>query len=200
MDRQHPRLMSLSARHVDEFDSFVGRTVTFLVDNRKTNSALARCLVTRLVRKNYAFAVLDVDALYASNSEYIFGSLPEDGSQRVDLLIPETGSDLKDEIGTLLAADSHRILIFDSLNSVFHLLPAEGHGSRNRNLVFAMSLLSYLSRVDGRTILFTMYERGSKFGGKNPISGLSDVTIDVSLGGDVLTLKDKRGLWQERVP
>jgi hypothetical protein len=187
--------MNLGARGDNGFDSLLGHTVTFLVDGRRTNLTLARYLVESLTTRKRLCTVLDVDAFYASNSEYIFGSLSKDDSLGPELLIPGPGSDLKNEFGQVLGADPQRTLIIDSLNSVFHLLPAEGHGSRTRSLEFVISLLSHLSRIDGRTIFLTMYQRNYRLEGKNSISGLSDNTIRVSLTDGVLSFKTKPDSW-----
>jgi hypothetical protein len=185
--------VSLRAQKIYGFDSLFGHTVTFLVDGRRTNLALAKSMLSHLVKRSQSCIVLDVDALYASNSDYIFGPLSDDDVQRIELLVPEAGSNLRDEIGQLLGIDAQRVLVIDSLNSVFHLLPAERHGSRNRGLAFVLSLLSYLARVEGRTTFLTMYQRGAGSGGKNPISELSDLTINVTLTDGVLTLKGNGG-------
>jgi hypothetical protein len=189
---------ALSSRGKEEygFDSLLGHTVTFVVDERKTNLALARCIMRYLAMRGLSCAVLDADAFYASNSGCIIASIPEESGTRIEFLVPDVGSNLQTEFGQLFGIDPHTVLIVDSLNSVFHLLPAEGHGSRNRNLAFVMSLFSYLSRTDRRTVFLTMYRRNSRSEGRNPISALSDQSIAVSLMDGKVLLRGRLHSWQ----
>jgi hypothetical protein len=189
--------MSPKAKEEYGFDLLLGHTVTFTVDERNTNLAHARCVMRYLARRKLSCTVLDADAFYASNLQYIIGSMPDESSRRIELLVPDLGSDLQAEFGQLFGIGSHAVTIIDSLNSVFHLLPAEGHGSRNRNLAFVMSLLSYLARTDRRTVFLTAYRRNPRFEGRNPISALSDQSITVSLVDGKVDFRGKLGSWQE---
>jgi hypothetical protein len=196
------QLMSFSGSHDDSFISPLrGHTSTFLVDDRNTNLALARSLFSIMARTGHLITVLDVDALYSSNSEYILSQLPAEGVRSTELLIPEPDSDLAEDIAAFLCSDPDRVLIIDSLNSVYHLLAYAGRGSRNRNLGFVMAMLSYTARIERRTILLTMYrrERPTRFGHVKSISDLSDLTVSVRMKGDSLALRCDRGnAWPGR--
>jgi hypothetical protein len=178
-----------------------GHTTTFLVDTRGTNLALARTLVCHFARSNVPYTVLDIDALYSSGSDLIFGHIAEEEARTARLFVPQPGFALEAEIATLLGSDPERSLIVDSLNSLYHLLSGGGRGSRNMGLAFAVALLSYAARTEKRAVILTMYQRegGARFGNRKSISSLSDITVSASVQGHTLALKCERGsAWPGR--
>jgi len=191
-----------SAGHADSFmDPLHGHTTTFLVDGRRTNLALARTLVSHFAKGKVPCAVLDIDALYSSGSDYIFGHIAEDEARTTRLLVPDPGCSMGAEIADMLASDPKRSLVIDSLNSLYHLLPDGGRGSRNMGLAFAVGLLSYSARTEKRAVILTMYrrERVARFGRGKQISDLSDLAVSVSVREDALALRCERGsAWPGR--
>jgi hypothetical protein len=194
--------MSFSTRQGDPFmGPLYGRTTTFLVDSRRTNLALARTLVSSLTRNKVPCAVLDIDALYSSNSDYVFAPVSEDEARIAELLVPDPGAALEAGMADLLGTGPAKALIIDSLNSLYHLFSGGGRGSRNLNLGFAVALLSYIARTEKRAVLLTMYERerAARFGRRRSISDLSDLTVSVSMRGGELALRCERGsAWPGR--
>jgi len=184
---------------VSQGDSFIdplyGHTTTFLVDSRQTNLALARTLVSRLTRSEAQLAVLDIDALYSSDSEYIFAPVSEDEARATRIFVPNPGSALEADIAELLASGQARALIVDSLNSLYHLLSNGGRSPRNLSLAFAVALLSYIARIEKKAVFLTMYQREkmARFGRQRAISELSDLTVSASARGRILTLRCQRG-------
>ncbi len=188
--------MSFSAQQSRSFvGPLLGHTATFMVDDRRTNLAFARSALFHLTRERHPCVILDIDALYSSNSDFIFAPLSETQLRAIQVVVPEPDSDVEAVIPALLASDSERIIV-DSLNSLFHLLTTGGRSSRSRKLSFMMALLSYLTKVQKTAVLFTMYrrERAPYFGRSKNISDLSDMTVSTSLTGAALALKCERGL------
>jgi hypothetical protein len=175
-----------------------GHTITFVLEGKKTNLAFARAILYHLTRNGHQCTVLDIDALYSSNSDYVFAPLSERQAQAVEVLVPNPESDLESSIAALLASESSKTIIIDSLNSLYHLFSTGGSSLRGRKLAFVMACFSYISRTERRAVLITMYQRESttRIGGGRQISGLSDHTISAELGGNALTLRYNRGYPQ----
>jgi hypothetical protein len=167
-----------------------GRTTTFMVDSRRTNLALA----WSLVRSGARLRVLDIDALYSSNSEFLFGGA-SDGAEAAEIIVPEPGFPLEREVAGLLGSGTESALVVDSLNSLYHLLPAGGRGSRNTGLAFVVALLSFAARTQGVAVILTMYvrERAGRLGRAKSISDMSDASVSASLRGGSLNLRRERG-------
>lgn len=176
------------------FGPLRGKTSTFVVAGRQANLALAQTVASLLALTGDSSAILDIDALYSSNADSIFGSLPVDAARSTLIHIPQPGSSIEGALPRLFSTDSE-VLVIDSLNSLYHLLAQADGSTRSRKLSFAITSLSYLARTDGRAVIFTMYrrERLTRSGGARPISGLSDLTASVELNGSELTLKCERG-------
>ncbi len=172
-----------------------GRTAIFLVEGRRENLDFARGVVSVLCRGGTRCTVMDVDALYSSNSDYVFASLSAEEADSVEMLVPEPDSELESGFARLLGSHPGSTLIIDSLNSLYHLMSTGRTGSRNRNVGFIMAFLSFMARTDGRAVLLTMYrrERGVRLVPGKSISDLSDLTASVRVGEGVLGLKCERG-------
>lgn len=172
----------------------LGRTTTFVFGGRADNLAFARSMLPRAVGATGACTIFDADALYASNAEYVMVPLA-DSARQVEVVVPEPDSDLEAELAQLLGAARDGALVLDSLNSLYHLLPAGGRSSKSRNLAYTMALLAYLAREEGRTVLLTMYERDrtARFGRGKSISELSDITTSVRPSLGALTMRCERG-------
>jgi len=172
-----------------------GHTVTLLVGGRPTNFVLARSLLSNLTRSGIPCTVLDIDAFYSSNSDYVTESLTGEEASLIEFLVPDPDSDLESDIGNLLGSGSDRVLIVDSLNSLYHLMSTGKHNAKNRSLAFVIALLSFVAKTESRAVLFTMYrrERRNSFGRAKSISDLSDLAVAVSQKGRALSLKCERG-------
>lgn len=162
------------------------------MEGRRANLEFARTVVDVATKEGYSCAVLDLDALYSSSADLIFQKedRPEDSTVRV----PPPSADIEKELGNLFRA-KQRVVIIDSLNTLYHLLSVEDGSSRSRRLTFAVASLSYLARTNDKAVLLSMYrrERYGRSGSGHAISGLSDVTASVSLPGSELAVRTERG-------
>jgi hypothetical protein len=183
-------LMSFDALSQERLDSLEGKVVTLLVDGRMTNKTLARGLILNATHRRRFCTVLDIDGLYSSNSDFIFGPLSEEEANTVELLVPEPGSDLRVETAQALSLCRSQVVIVDSLNSLFHLLPARGRGWRSRNLAFVLAFFSYLARTGGKTVIITKYRRAVE--GKVPVTDRSDYLFSVTLNENIMSLKEEK--------
>jgi len=168
-----------------------GKAVTFVLDERKSNVQFARTIVSLASLCSEACSILDLDALYSSNADTIF-SQPAGSDNRI--LLPPPGSEIELAFPRLFEAHQ-RVIIVDSLNSLYHLLSQEDAGSRSRKLAFAVESLSYLARTNSKTALLTMYKREGfvRQGRSRSISGLSDLTATVEARGEEVTVISERG-------
>ncbi len=194
--------MSFSGRPADLFlGPLCGRTTAFLVDARETNLAFARSLLYNLARTRRPCIVLDIDAFYSSNADFILAPLAEENAAFADFFIPDPDSDIESEVVHLLQAAPAKTLIVDSLNSLYHLLSDRSRGLRTRSLAFLMDFLSYTVRSENRAAFFTTYqrERPSRFAKRASITDLADVTVSATLTERTLLLKCERGhAWPGR--
>jgi hypothetical protein len=174
-------------------DPLYGHTTTFLVDSRRANLALARLIASRLSVRGASWTVLDLDALYSSGSDAVFATADESGG--AEIIVPDPGSPAEVEVAGLTGSAPERVLVIDSLNSLYHLFSSGGLGSRNMKLAFAVALLSYIARTEKRAVFLTMYrrERAMRFGRQKSISDLSDLTVSVNIQGASLVLRCERG-------
>jgi hypothetical protein len=187
--------MSLSGEQSRSFfGPLKGKTTTFLVDGRRANTQFARTVVGLLSAANSGCAVLDLDAFYSSDSDLIFSAHDGSASKSSVLRVPEPGSDTEGEFSTLFEAQQ-KIIIVDSLNSLYHLISLDEGSSRSRKLAFAVASLSYLARTNGKTVIMTMYRREGFFRGgtARSISALSDMTASVTIKGNELVVSCERG-------
>ena len=182
----------------EEAQSFIGplkrKTSTFLVEGRGANLALAKAMMALLATAGDSCMVLDLDAMYASNSDIIFGQLPATFNRSTTIDVPGPQSSVESEFSLLFSSDP-RIIIIDSLNTLHHLLSEDGGTSRSRKFSFVVAILSYLARTGGKAVIFTMYRReglGRARGGRS-ISSLSDVTASVEARDSELSVTCDRG-------
>ena len=185
--------MSLGARGAQSFFApFRGRTATFLLEDRLANLNFARSVISLLAQTPDAAEILDLDAFYASNADHIFKSLGSPAT--VTLTVPAPGADIEEELAAMFEGDQ-RVVIVDSLNSLYHLLSQEDGSSRNRKLNFAIAALAYVARTDAKAVLLSMYRREgfTRWGTGRSISGLSDITASVDTRGQELLIRAERG-------
>jgi len=192
--------MSFSGDQARAFlDPLAGRTTTFLLEGRQDNIEFAKVLVGLLDAQGSACAVFDLDALYSSNSDVIFGSRGSQVTARSTIRVPEPGANLEEEFSALFEAEQGAIVI-DSLNSLYHLISGDDGGSRSRKLAFATAGLSYFARANGRAVIVSMYRREnpSRGGTGKSISSLTDGTASVNRAGGGLSFRNERGVgWPQ---
>ena len=185
--------MSLSAREAQSFFApLVGMTATFMLEDRLTNHAFARSVIGLLAKTQDTVEILDLDAFYASNADYIFGSR---GSPTIATLrVPEPGADIEEEFASIFEGN-HKVVIIDSLNSFFHLISQDDGSSRSRKLNFAIAGLAYLARTDAKAVILSMYRREGflRWRTGRSISALSDITASVDTKSQVLLIRAERG-------
>jgi hypothetical protein len=176
------------------FGPLWGKTVTFVVDGRRENIQFARTITHFLGLAEASYSILDLDAFYSSNADVIFSELTGPTPESARILLPPPGSKIEAEFTRLFMAQQ-RVVVVDSLNSLYHLLSQETANARSRKLAFAVEGLSYLARTNSRASLLTMYRREgfARPGRSKSIARLSDVTATVEVRGDELTVKSERG-------
>ncbi len=176
------------------FGPLTGRTATFLVEGREANLDFARTVVGLLAQTGDSCAVFDLDAFYSSNADAVFPRLPRAAAESTTLRVPEPGADIDEEFARLFESNQ-KVVLVDSLNSLYHLTSQEDGSSRSRKLMFAVAVLSYLARTNGKVVIVTMYRREgfTRSGTGRSISNLSDVTASVDVRGKELTVRVERG-------
>ena len=185
--------MSFDERQAQSFlGPLSGRTTTFLLEGREANLAFARTVVGLFGRTGGSCTVLDLDAFYSTNADVIFASLP--GAESMTIRVPEPGADIETEFAGVFESNQ-KVVLVDSLNSLYHLVSREDGSSRSRKLAFAVASLSYLAKTNDMAVILTMYRREGFFrsGTGRSISNLSDVTASVDVRGDELTARVERG-------
>jgi hypothetical protein len=178
----------------------MGKTTTFLLEDRRTNLEFARTIIHVLSQTGDGSAIVDLDALYSSSSDEIFGSLDPSAARATSIRVLEPGADIESEFAALFDVRQN-VIIIDSLNSLYHLISVEDTSLRGRKLTFVIASLSYFARTNAKAVLLTMYRReGFTRGGTGrSISGISDATVSVDAVGQDLILKSERGsVWSGR--
>lgn len=170
------------------------KTTAFKVDGRKANLALARALLWCASVNREPCTVLDIDALYSSNSGSLFGWLPPGFSKTVEITVPEPGSNLDSEIASLTGSARTGVTIIDSLNSLYHMLAAWDRRAGTRKVSLIIAFLSYLARANRGATMFTLYRRENPSRTGGSISELADVTVSVQLHGSKIRFECDRGM------
>ena len=187
--------MSFSGQQTREFfGPLVGRTTTFLLEGREANLAFARTTMGLLGED--PCAILDLDAFYSSNSDAILSAASKSATSSI-VRVPEPGAAIEEEFSRILEAQQ-KVILVDSLNSLYHLLSQEDGSARSRKLNFAVASLSYFARTNQKTVILAMYRREgfTRSGTGRSISGLSDATAAVDLDDGRLNFRVERGaLW-----
>lgn len=176
------------------FGPLMGKTTTFLLEGKQANLAFAAALGNLLAETRVPCAILDLDAFYASNSERILSSMDAPTAKSTLIRVPEPGSDVEVDLSRLFGLEQ-KVIIIDSLNTLYHLISLEDGSSRGRKLTFTVESLSYFARTSGRAVVLSMYRREGFYraGTGRSISGLSDVTASVDFWDGGLRVKTERG-------
>ena len=176
--------------------SLSGKTATFMVDGRDANVLFARTLVGSIAREGRSSTVLDLDALYSSHADLIFGGLT-DGSGSLMVKVPAPGADIEAEFASLFSSNQ-QVIVIDSLNSFYHLVSMEDGRSRGRRVMFALASLSCFAKANGSAVVFSMYRREgfAKSGRGRSIASLSDVTASVGIRNGGIEIRTENGsVW-----
>lgn len=189
------------------FGPLTGRTTTFLLEGRQANLSFAATLMEHAARLRRPCAVLDLDALYSSNSDRIFAPMDAATAGSTLVRVPRPGSDVELEIAGLFEV-RQEVIVIDSLNSLYHLISLEDGSPRSRKLTFALASLSYLARTNGKAVIMSMYRREGLHQSRagRSISSLSDAAASVEAREGWLDIRSERGLgwaggaFSSRVP
>jgi len=187
--------MSFSVQQAQSFLApLIGKTSTFLLEDRRANLDFARTITALLARNASASAIIDLDAFYSSNSDQVFSTTGILTTKETIIRVPEPGADIESEFSTVFETQ-RKVIIIDSLNSFYHLISLDDGSARNRKLTFAVASLSYFAETNSRAVILTMYRReGFARGGTGrSISALSDLTASVNTNGEKLTVRTERG-------
>lgn len=186
--------MSLSGGPNPFFGPLAGMTTTFLLDGRESNLEFAGMLMRFLAQARAPCAILDLDALYSSNSDRLFSPMDSVTARGTVIRVPEPGSDVEADL-SILFGHGQGVLIIDSLNSLYHLISLEDGSSRSRKLAFALASLSYHARTNGKAVVLSMYRREGLYRASTgrSISALSDATARVELRDGALKIRSERG-------
>ena len=176
------------------FGPLTGKTTTFILDGRRANLSFASVVMRLLARAQSPCVVLDLDAFYSSNSDRIFSSMDASTAGSTEIRIPQPGLDVEHEFSHLFGA-RQKVVIIDSLNSLYHLMSLEDGSSRSRKLSFALASLSYMARTNEKAIILSMYRREGihRAGTGRSISTLSEATVAVAVGKEDLYVTVERG-------
>ncbi len=190
--------MSFSEHQAQGFLApLLGKTATFVVEDRGANLSFARSVAFLLSQAGVACAVVDLDAFYSSNSDQILRGLGESIARATMIHVPKPGADTEIEFSMLFGAQQ-KVVVVDSLNSLYHLISLEDGSSRSRKISFAIASLSYFARTNGKAVILSAYRReGFTRGGTGrSISALSDATVSVEARGEEMMFRVERGsLW-----
>lgn len=179
------------------FGPLTGKTTTFILDSRQANLAFAGVVVGLLARARTPCTILDLDAFYSSNSDRIFPSMDASTAGSTEIRVPQPGLDVEREFSRLFEA-GQKVVIIDSLNSLYHLVSLEDGNSRSRKLSFALASLSYMARTNEKVVVLSMYRREgvSRAGTGRSISSLSEATVAVAVRGEKLDMAVGHGaVW-----
>jgi hypothetical protein len=191
-------LMSLSGGEPGSFfGPLTGKSTTFVLDGRQTNLLFASALMRLLSAARSSCAVLDLDAFYSSNSDRIFASMDASTASSTEIRVPRPGLDVESEFSRLFDA-RQKVVVIDSLNSLYHLVSLEDGSSRSRKLSFALAGLSYLARTNEKAVVLSMYRREGAYraGTGRSISTLSEATAAVAIRDGRLDMTVERGaVW-----
>jgi len=184
----------------------MGKTTTFIMEGRQENLGFARTAMHALATASLSCVIFDLDAFYSSNAEVIFAELPGDTSSFI-VNVPAPGSDIESEFSALFGTEQ-KVVVIDSLNSLYHLISAGDVSSRGRKLMFALACLSQFARSNGVTVILCMYRREgfARSGKGRSISTLSDIAASVGIRGPYLEIRTERGpawpggAYSSRVP
>ena len=174
------------------------RTTIMVLDDRDSNLTLAKVIADLLSRTGDRAGILDLDSLYSSNSDSVFGQIRPPHGQSIAIHIPSPETRMEEEFLAVFD-DGLSVILIDSLNTLYHALPSNEGASRGRMLSYAVASLSAFAESSGSAVVLTMYRREKlgESGKGRPMSDLSDATVRVSYdSGPSISFICQRGvLW-----
>lgn len=187
--------MSFSEKTVALLRPLAGKTTAFLLIDRPSKLDLARALLPHLAAMGDGCRILDLDAFYSSNLEVVARDVPRASMKRIELIIPEVGSDIEATMAGLFADESDRTLVIDSTNTLHQLLAHQNPRSSSRDFAFVCAALSSWASSNSRVVLANTYEREPPIRRRirTPFSRFFDVTVSVSRRVGGLGLACRRG-------
>jgi hypothetical protein len=193
--------LSFSEKTAALLRPLVGKTTDFLLIDRASKLSLARAMLPHLAAMGDGCRILDLDAFYSSNIAEISKEVPHAAMKRIELIIPDVGSDIQHAIAGLFADESDRTLVIDSTNTLHHLLASQKPKSSSREFAFVCAALSNWARANSRVVMANTYEREPPIRRRvaMPFSRFFDVAVSVSHRPGGLGLHCRRGnAWPGR--
>lgn len=182
-------------------DPLAGKTAIFLLHDRSSNLDLASAILPPLAEGKEGCSILDLDAFYSSNIDVVAAGVSAGRMGRVELRVPEAGSNIELTLADLFLDASSRPLIIDSVNTLYQLLAAENPRPSSRKFAFLAAAMSSWARANGRTVISSTYERRTATRKKTARSlyEMFDVVISVSRQARGLAMRCERGnAWRDR--
>jgi hypothetical protein len=191
--------MRIGVQRANSFlDPTRGKLVIFVAKERSAGLQLGGLVTSCLSAVNSPYAVLDLDAFYASERDGMRNGNPPNGFDQARFVIPEVGSSVSDALLGFIGISDAKVLILDNLNSLYHLLSSEQQASAARKLAFTTAVMSQIARTNGVAILCTVYEREGprRVSKQRSLTEGGDATVVVSLDEGKLFLTCRSGsLW-----
>ncbi len=138
-----------------------GKTTAFLVGDRLSNLRFAKVILPLVTADERGCDLLDIDAFYSSNLNFIASQVSPRDMENLEITIPEPGSDMESALANLFHGGDRRTLIIDSVNSLYQLLSSPNPKSSSRKFTFLIASLSAWARDNGKAIIASVYERRS---------------------------------------
>ncbi len=163
------------------FGPLRSRTTIMVLDDRDSNLALAKVIAGFLSSTGDRAGILDLDSLYSSDSDSVFGQVKPPHEQSIAIHIPSPETRMEEELLTMFD-DGLGVILIDSLNTLYHALSSNEGASRGRMLSYAVASLSAFAESNGPAVVLTMYRREKlgESGNGRPMSDLSDTTVRVT--------------------
>jgi hypothetical protein len=172
-----------------------GKIVAFILKDRPSNLKLATAVFGLLAREKPGCRLLDLDAFYSSNLGSIAAGVSSENLERIQITMPEPGSEAEAFLPSLLRAGDDRPLIIDSVNSLYQLLSVRNPRSATRKFSFFISALAGWTRSNGRVVFASVYDRRPVMHRRTSRSLTDDfdVSIHASVGERGISLRCERG-------
>jgi len=172
-----------------------GKTAAFRLNGRSSNLKFAAAVVGLLAGARMGCRILDLDAFYSSNLETLAANAPREGLSDIDLDIPEPDSDMEVILTELFLGDDNRLILIDSVNSLYQLLSARNPKAASRKFSFFMSALSSWSSSNGGPAIATLYDRrpATHRRTSRSLADSFDVSVSVASKPNGLAFRCERG-------
>lgn len=162
---------------------------------------LASAILPSLAEGKEGCSILDLDALYSSNIDVVGARVSSGRLGRIELRVPEAGSNIERTLADIFLDASSRPLIIDSTNTLYQLLASQNPRPSSRKFAFLAAAMSSWARANARMVLSSTYERRTATRKKTARSlyEMFDIVISVSRKADGLAMRCERGnAWRDR--